>query len=146
MNSRLFFLKQMWFASCGFYPHQLAPELCSYLGLMTNKLDDSKCDDGKIIGQVLKSEFHQLQPKKKKKTPTRITWTATSIRYLIARKLPHNNANQSILDEFQNTTKIHSLMERCVSWILLIEFLIWRNNLIIRRFARKKKYGLCLIN
>ena len=57
----------MWFASCGFYPHQLAPELCSYLGLMTKKLDDSKCDDGKIIGQVLKSEFHQLQPKKKKK-------------------------------------------------------------------------------
>ena len=57
----------MWFASYGFYPHQLAPELCSYLGLMTKKLDDSKCDDGKIIGQVLKSEFHQLQPKKKKK-------------------------------------------------------------------------------
>ena len=56
----------MWFASCGFYPHQLAPELCSYLGLMTKKLDDSKCDDGKIIGQVLKNEFQQLQPKKKK--------------------------------------------------------------------------------
>lgn len=48
-----------------FHLHQLATELCSYPGLMTNIHDDSKCDDGKIIGQVLKNEFHQLQQKKK---------------------------------------------------------------------------------
>ena len=36
-------------------------------------------------------------------------------------------------------------MERCVSWILLIDFLIWKNILIFEKFVMKKKYGLHVI-
>ena len=37
-------------------------------------------------------------------------------------------------------------MEICVSWILLTDFLIWKNILIFERFVMKKEYGLHLIN
>ena len=37
-------------------------------------------------------------------------------------------------------------MEICVSWILLTDFLIWKNILIFGRFVMKKEYNLHLIN
>ena len=48
-------------------------------------------------------------------------------------------------DTLLATRKFHSLMEICVSWILLIGFLIWKSILIFGRFVKKKKYGLHLI-
>ena len=36
-------------------------------------------------------------------------------------------------------------MERCVCWILLTDFLIWKNILIFEKFVMKKKYGLHVI-
>ena len=37
-------------------------------------------------------------------------------------------------DELLTTRKFHSLMETCVSWILLTGFLIWRRILILEDF------------
>ena len=49
------------------------------------------------------------------------------------------------IDVIFNTRKLHSLMERCVSFNLLIGFLILRIILIIMRFVMKKKSYLCII-
>ena len=50
------------------------------------------------------------------------------------------------IDALLTIRKFHSLMEICVSWILLIGFLIWKSILIFARFTMKNKYGLYLIN
>ena len=50
------------------------------------------------------------------------------------------------IDALLTMRKFHSLMERCVSWILLTNFLIWKNILIFEKFVMKKKYSLQLIN
>ena len=49
-------------------------------------------------------------------------------------------------DALLTTKKFHSLMEICVSWILLTGFFIWKSVLIFGRFVMKKKCGLHLIN
>ena len=64
----------------------------------------------------------------------------------LARKSSYNNNNQYIQRHTPNYKKFHSLMDICVSWILLIGFLIWKSILIFGRFVMKKKCGLQLIN
>ena len=49
------------------------------------------------------------------------------------------------IDALLTMRKFHSLMERCVSWILLTNFLIWKNILIFEKFVMKKKYDLHVI-
>ena len=52
----------------------------------------------------------------------------------------------TFIDALLTIRKFHSLMEICVSWILLTSFLILKSILIFARFAMKKNYGLYLIN
>ena len=65
---------------------------------------------------------------------------------LLARKSSHNTQINIFKDALLTTRKVHSLMERCISWILLNGFLIWKSILIFGRFMMIKKYGLHLIN
>ena len=62
----------------------------------------------------------------------------------LARKSSYNNNNQYIQRHTPNYKKFYSLMDICVSWILLIGFLIWKSILIFGRIVME--YGLHLIN
>ena len=70
------------------------------------------------------------------------------IKQMIASFLLGNHLTTTTINIFKDvlltTRKFHSLREICVSWILLIGFLIWKSILIFGRFVME--YGLHLIN
>ena len=70
------------------------------------------------------------------------------IKQMIASFLLGNHLTTTMINIFKDilltTRKFHSLMEICVSWILLIGFLIWKSILIFGKFVME--YGLHLIN
>ena len=72
------------------------------------------------------------------------------IKQVIASFLLGNHLTTTMINIFNNTLlttrKFHSLMEICVSWILLIGFLVWKSILIFGRFVMEKKCDLHLIN
>ena len=72
------------------------------------------------------------------------------IKQVIASFLLGNHLTTTMINIFKdvllNARKFHSLREISISWILLIDFLIWKSILIFGRFVMKKEYGLHLIN
>ena len=122
-------------------------------GVMANWRDgDHHNNDGgdDVNNPVLtRAEFHNFCDENHQfyeKSQQIIGEIEQKITTLLARKSSHIKNDQFIQRRILNYKKISLFDEVCVSWILLIGFLIWISILIFGRFVMKKKCGLHLIN
>ena len=120
---------------------------------MANRRDDDhhKNDvDNTVLTRAVFLKFREEARDENQQFPKKSQQIIGGIKQIIASFLLGNHLTTTMINIFKDilltTIKFHSLMKISVSWILLIDFLIWKSILIFGRFVMKKEYGLHLIN
>ena len=116
----------------------------------TMKAVTTSTTQSSLVTRVEFLEFHKEARYENNKFREKSQQIIGEIKQMIATLLLGNHIWTTMINIFNNTLlttrKFHSLMEKCISWILLTSFLIWKSILIFGRFVMKKRWSLHLIN
>ena len=118
---------------------------------MANRRDDDQHNDidNTVLTRVEVLKFREKACDENQQFHEKRQQIIGEIKQMIASFLLGNHLTITMINIFKDvlltTRKFLSLMEICVSWILLIDFLIWKSILIFGRFVMEKEYGLHLI-